>query len=87
MTRETFQTLDRIRDNLLENRSGIFIDEDIFTEYCYGDWKWATDSAREEFLANFDKYNNWVFEDDYETEEEWNVAKNQFKLTIVREWR
>lgn len=42
-----------------------------------------TDLTTERFESKFDDYNNWIFEDDYDTEAMWNKAKKDFVKKVI----
>lgn len=46
-----------------------------------------TDLVVERFEDKFDDYNNWIFEDDYETEIEWELAMKEFAKEVVNKFK
>lgn len=56
------------------------------SEFSDESWQQAKQMAVEEFRDNFNDYNDWVFEDDYNSIEEWESAKRGCCETGIREF-
>lgn len=77
MKQDALKVLGRIRDYKLQQCD---IKDRLF-------WEWATESAKDEFSDNFEAYNNWIHEDEFATEQEWESAKKEFAQEIINEFK
>ena len=80
---DALQTLEFLRDEELPCRYS----ENGFDEFEEEEWEYATEIAIDAFCDDFDDCNDWIFEDDYNSEEEFEEAKKSFCENVVNRFK
>lgn len=75
-----FLTIERVQINNFVDFMG------EYQELSDEQWRVAKDIAVEEFQYEFDAFNDWIFEDDYESEAAWEEAIKNFIEEVLNKF-
>ena len=81
MTNEmkALEVLKDLRDDFLPSTG----DYDPTDEYSGSDWEYAAEMAKDLFDAGFEDYNDWVLEEDFDSEVDYQKGVKRFKVKVL----